>query len=87
MLFGNLPDILAGGSTKLREEGPLEVEQRATLALKIDQTIRKEAPAGWKEDIEGPRGKQVLNALFTVMNRDRQATQAIFEIISHQPGY
>jgi type I restriction enzyme R subunit len=87
VLFRNLADILAGGSTILREESPIEIEQRATLALKIDQTIRKEAPAGWKEDIEGPRGRQVLNALFIVMNRDRQATQAIFEIISHQSGY
>ncbi len=55
-------------------EGPIEIEQRATLALKIDQTIREKAPAGWKEDIEGLGGRQVLNALFNVMNRDWQAT-------------
>jgi len=57
------------------------------LLTGFEQTIREQAPAGWKEDIEGPRGRQVLNALFPIMNRDRQATQAIFEIIKHQAGY
>ena len=42
-------------------------------------------PAGWKGD--DTREKQVLNALFPIMSRDRVATQAIFEIIKNQPGY
>jgi type I restriction enzyme, S subunit len=33
------------------------------------------------------REKQVLNALFPIMVRDRVATQAIFDIIKNQPGY
>lgn len=49
--------------------------------------MRERAPAGWKSDTEGPKGSQVLNALFPIMSRDRSATQAIFEIIKKQPGY
>ncbi len=69
----------------VREESPLEQEARAELALRIDQTMREKAPAGWKGD--ETREKQVLNAQFPVMSRDRKATLAIFEIIKNQPGY
>jgi len=65
--------------------GLLSMEERAALALRIDQAIRENAPAGWKGD--DIREKQVLNALFPIMYRDRQSTQAIFEIIKNQPGY
>jgi len=85
VLFNNLPDILAGGTSVLCEEGPLEVEERAQLALRIDLVMREHAPAGWKGD--HAREKVVLNALFPVMQRDKQATRAVFEIIKNQPGY
>ena len=85
VIYNNLPDILASGTSVLREESPLEQEERAGLALKIDQAMREHAPAGWKGD--DTREKQVLNALFPIMSRDRQVTQAIFEIIKNQPGY
>jgi type I restriction enzyme R subunit len=29
----------------------------------------------------------VLNALFPIMDRDRKATLAVFDIIKNQPGY
>ena len=85
VLFNNLPDILAGGASAFHEENTLEKAERATLALQLDQAMREHAPAGWKGD--DTREKQVLNALFPIMSRDRTATQAIFEIIKHQPGY
>jgi type I restriction enzyme R subunit len=69
----------------LREESPLEQEERAALALQIDQAMREKAPAGWKGD--DTREKQVLNAIFPIMSRDRQATLAVFEVIKNQPGY
>ncbi|MES2469422.1 MAG: type I restriction endonuclease subunit R [Verrucomicrobiota bacterium] len=87
VIFSNLSEILAGGTSKLREESPVEIETRAELALRIDQTMREKAPAGWKSDIDGPRGIQVINALFPIMLRDRAATLAIFEIIKNQTGY
>ena len=87
VIYSNLYDILAGDTSSLREESPIEKEARAELALRIDQTMREKAPAGWKGEIDGPRGVQVINALFPIMSRDRKATQAIFEIIKNQPGY
>ena len=85
VIYSNLYDILAGDSSGLREESPFEKEERATLALQIDQAMREHAPAGWKGD--GTREKQVLNALFPIMKRDRKATQAVFDIIKNLPGY
>jgi type I restriction enzyme R subunit len=85
VLYNNLPDILAGGVSMLREESPQELEKRAALALQLEQAMREHAPAGWKGD--DIREKQVLNALFPIMSRDRQATLAIFEIIKNQSGY
>ena len=41
------------------------------LALEIDKTMRERAPAGWKGD--PPREAQVLNALFPLMDRNRDA--------------
>ena len=67
------------------EERADEREARATLALKIDQAMRERAPAGWKGD--AAREAQVLNALFPIMGRDREATRAIFEVIKQQAGY
>ncbi|MEP9372629.1 type I restriction endonuclease subunit R [Mesorhizobium sp. KR1-2] len=58
---------------------------RAALALEIDLTIRERAPADWKGD--DSREKQVLNAIFPLLNRDREATTGLFEIIKHQSGY
>ncbi len=77
VLYRNLPSGHADNAG--------EQEQRAVLALKIDQTMREKAPSGWKGD--PAREAQVLNALFPIMNRDRDATRAIFEIIKQQAGY
>ena len=55
------------------------------LALEIDRVMRARAPAGWKGD--QAREAQVLNALFPLLGRDREATRALFELIKNQPGY
>jgi type I restriction enzyme R subunit len=80
VLFNNLASIPA---TTFR--CPADEEEKAKLALEIDLTIRERAPAGWKGD--EPREKEVLNALFPFLSRDRKATQALFEIVKNQPGY
>lgn len=79
-LFNNLASI-ATDSFRC----PEDEDERAQLALEIDRAMREKAPAGWKGD--DTREKQVLNALFPLMNRDRKATQSVFEIIKNQPGY
>jgi type I restriction enzyme R subunit len=64
---------------------PTDEDQKAELALKIDATIREIAPAGRKGD--ETRERQVQNALFRLLERDRAATQALFDIVNHQQGY
>ncbi len=80
VLFNNLPAI-----TATHFNCPEEDEAKAELALAIDQAVREGAPAGWKGD--QAREAQVLNALFPILGRDREATQAVFEIVKNQPGY
>jgi type I restriction enzyme R subunit len=80
VLFNNLANLPA-----TTFQYPSDEDGKAKLALEIDQAMRERAPAGWKGD--DIREKQVLNALYPIMARDRTATQSIFEIIKNQPGY
>ncbi len=80
VLFNNLGSIAA-----TTFQCPPDDEEKAILALDIDRTLREHAPAGWKGD--PTREAQVLNALFPLLDRDRAATLALFEIIKQQPGY
>ncbi len=80
VLFNNLDSIPA---TTFRY--PTDEEHRAELARKIDLAVRERAPAGWKGD--APREAQVINAIYPLLDRDREATKALFEIIKNQPGY
>jgi type I restriction enzyme R subunit len=64
---------------------PESNEDKAMLAIRLDRVVREWAPAGWKGD--EAKERQVLNALYPILDRDRQATQALFEIIKNQPGY
>ena len=70
---------------KVRPGRPVTSEELATLALEIDMVMRERAPAGWKGD--QAREAQVQNALFPLLDRDRGATLALFELIRNQPGY
>ncbi len=89
VIYNNLPQILAAGATGADaaacEAGGGDDEARAQLALQIDQVMRENAPAGWKGD--QAREAQVQNGLFPLLNRNREATQALFELIKNQPGY
>jgi type I restriction enzyme R subunit len=80
VLYNNLPTIPA---TTFRY--PTPDEARAEFALRVDRTVRERAPAGWKGD--QAREAQVLNALYPLLDRDREATRALFEIVKNQPGY
>ena len=82
VLFNNLTTIPCESF-----QCPENDDDKAELALQIDLAIREQAPAGWQEDADGPRGAQVLNALFPLFNRDRVATKTVFEIIKNQQGY
>jgi type I restriction enzyme R subunit len=80
VLFNNLASI---PSTTFK--CPAGLEERAEVALQIDLAVRESAPAGWRGD--QAREAQVLNALYPILERDREATTAVFEIVKHQPGY
>jgi type I restriction enzyme, R subunit len=80
VLFNNLASIPA-----TTFQCPTDDAAKAKIALELDRAMRERAPAGWKGD--ATRETQVLNALFPIMGRDREATRAIFEIIKQQPGY
>ena len=73
------------GATVTAEPCPDYGDERVRLALEIDRVMREHAPAGWKGD--QAREAQVLNALFPILGRDREATLALFEIVKNQPGY
>ena len=93
VIFNNLSRILeardggAGAShaDHVAEDRPDFGNERLNLALEIDRVMRERAPAGWKGD--PPREAQVLNALFPLLNGDRDATRALFELVKNQPGY
>jgi type I restriction enzyme R subunit len=80
VIFNNLDSLPA-----TTFQYPVHEEARAELAVRLDRVVRERAPAGWKGD--QAREAQVLNALFPVLDRDREATRALFEIIKNQPGY
>ena len=79
-IFNNLVDASSGTF-----QCPESDAERAQLALAIDKAVRERAPSGWKGD--SARESEVLNALFPLLNRDRDATMAIFDIIKAQSDY
>ena len=88
VIYNNLPQILDAGRVPaggLAESRAGSGDERLRLTLKIDQVMREQAPAGWKGD--QTREAQVLNALFPLLDRNREATLALFELVKNQPGY
>ncbi len=88
VIYKNLPTIFA--ASRARMDGLTEVaaepgEERLRLALEVDRVMREQAPAGWRGD--QAREAQVLNALFPLLGRNREATLAVFELVKNQPGY
>ena len=51
----------------------------------IAASIASTAPFRWAGD--QAREAQVLDALFPLLNRDRAATLALFELVKAHPGY
>ena len=86
VIYNNLPRILATAAPNaVAEPDPTADDKRLKLALDIDRTMREQAPADWKGD--QAREAQVLNALFPLLDRNREATLAVFDLVKHQPGY
>ena len=80
VLYNNLDSIPA---TSFRY--PTADEGKAVLALKLDWVVKERAPAGWRGD--ETRERMVQNAIYPLLDKDRLATEALFDIIKNQPGY
>ena len=88
VIYRNLPQILAaaqGFPLGVAEPRVEYLDKLAKLALEIDRVMREQAPAGWKGD--QAREAQVLNALFPLLDRNRETTLALFELVKNQSGY
>ena len=88
VVYNNLPQILEADRAQADAFAESRAEygdERLRLALKIDQVMREQAPAGWRGD--QAKEAQVLNALFPLLERNRNATRALFELVKNQPGY
>ena len=88
IIFRNLPKILAAGRDTAEVAAESQADYRSklvSLALEIDRVMHDQAPAGWKGD--PAREAQVKNALFPLLDRNREATLALFELVKNQPGY
>ncbi|HPH03831.1 MAG TPA: type I restriction endonuclease subunit R [Spirochaetota bacterium] len=88
VIYNNLPRILAAGCPEpvgVAEQHRDYDDRRLRLALEIDLVMREQAPAGWRGD--QAREAQVVNALFPLLDCNREATRALFELVKNQPGY
>lgn len=80
VLYNNLPHIPASTF-----QYPTADEERAELAMQLHETLYAEAPANWKGD--ETREKQVKNALYPKLARDKKATEALFDMIKNNPVF
>ena len=88
VIYRNLRRILASereNSQKLAKQLSNFEERILRLTLDIDQAMREQAPAEWREN--QTRESQVLNALSRLLNGDPKATLELFELIKNQPDY
>ena len=80
VIYNNLSSL-----NKINFNVPENDGDKAKLAKKIDLIIKENAPSGWRGD--QARESQILNAIFPILDKDRESTQALFEIIKNQTGY
>jgi type I restriction enzyme R subunit len=80
VLFNNLPSLPATTFVC-----PVDSDERASLALRLDAALRQEVFSNWRGD--QVREAYVANAIFKILEGDRDATAALFEIVKHQAGY
>ncbi|WP_415879887.1 type I restriction endonuclease subunit R [Methylomonas sp. TEB] len=87
VIYNNLVDLMpeATPTSQVQEPTTDYSDERAQLALKIDHAMREQAPAGWKGD--ETKERVVQNFLYPMLNKNPNATLALFEIIKNQPGY
>ena len=88
VIYNNLPQILAAGRARAgRIRGVAgRVWGPAHQVGAEDRPGDARAGAGGMEGDQA-REAQVLNALFPLLDRNREATRELFELVKNQPGY
>lgn len=90
-IYRNMPEVAAAvtetddGLVREEKDDDGYGDKNLERSMKIDRVMEKEANADWKGD--PAREAQILNALAPIMDNDKEATLAIFEVIKQQSGY
>lgn len=88
VLYNNLSSILNTPANDLpmaAEPTVFSGDELLRLALRIDVAMREQAQAGWKGD--ETKQRLVQNFLFLLLDKNRPATAALFELVKNQAGY
>jgi type I restriction enzyme R subunit len=80
VLFRNLDGL--GGEKFVCPSDP---DARAALALALHEAVKQAAQPPWRGD--QARERKVKQALFLLLGQDKEATEALFMIVSRQEGY
>ncbi len=86
LIYSLLPQILAPAASAVVAQPEVPYgNDMVHLAIAIDAAMRTEAPAGWRGDDTWET--QVKNVLFRRLNKDRAATQALFNKLKEMTIY
>ena len=61
------------------------IDPLVRMTLRVDAAMREQTPANWKGD--EVKERQVQNVLYDVLDRDREATEVVFELVKNMKGY
>ena len=64
---------------------PSAPEERATLAMALETAMNKGAPSAWRG--VPTRENIIQGLLYPLLDKDEQATRALFDIIKASPFY
>ncbi|KXJ49652.1 MAG: restriction endonuclease subunit R [Alcanivorax sp. Nap_24] len=87
VLYKNLPTILPASpdQPKVADDPGGYIDPLVRMTLRVDAAMREQTPANWKGD--EVKERQVQNVLYDVLDRDREATEVVFELVKNMKGY
>lgn len=86
-IYRNLPEHLQPEVDTFAVNEPTATfgDPRVHLTLQIDKAMHEQAPADWRGD--DAKERMVQNTLFSILHKDRAATQKMFELLKAQADY
>ena len=86
VIYNNLPNILhVQDPDEIDDVEPDFGDRIIRKTIQIDKAMRNKAPAGWRGD--EAKEKQVKNALYDILGKDKDATYRLFDLIKNMNGY